>query len=144
MKAISLLLSALCLLVSNAFAADSPVGTWTTIDDATHKPRSIIQISENNGVLSGTITKIFKQAGDTGICGKCPGQFKDQPIVGLTILWDLKPDGTDSWGGGQILDPKNGRIYRCKMKLNTSGNSLDVRGYIGISILGRTQTWLRN
>lgn len=130
-------------MVTSALAALSPVGTWTSIDDATHKPRAVIQITEKNGVLYGTILKIYPQPGDTGICSKCPGNFKNKPIKGLTIMWGLKATGDNSWGGGQILDPKLGRVYGCKLSLSADGKTLSVRGYIGISILGRTQTWVK-
>lgn len=127
---------------SLAFAA-SPVGTWTTIDDKTQKPRSVIRISEYKGVLSGRILKVYKQPGDTGYCRKCPGHFKDKRVEGLTFLWGMKSTGSHEWKGGKILDPKNGKIYKCKMTLSKDGNRLDVRGYVGMSLFGRTQTWRR-
>ena len=133
------------MLVSGLVAAaDSPEGTWRTIDDKTKKERSIIKITEENGELKGVVEKLFDQPGDdpAHLCKECKGERKDQPIIGMTILWGLKKDG-DTWGGGEILDPKNGKIYRCKMTLSPDGKSLNVRGFIGISLLGRTQTWLR-
>lgn len=138
------------LLLLQLFAAPliwannhSPVGTWITIDDKTNKPRSEIRIWESQGKLYGKVIKVFKQAGDTGICKKCPGAFKNKPIQGMTILWDLKSTGKNTWSGGEILDPKSGKIYRLKMNLSQNGQTLDVRGYIGISLLGRTQVWNR-
>ena len=125
-------------------AADSPAGTWRTIDDKTKKERSIIVITEENGEFKGVVEQLFDQPDDdpSHLCKECKGERKDKPIIGMTILWGLKKDG-DTWSGGEILDPKNGKIYRCKMTLSKDGNSLDVRGFIGISLLGRTQTWLR-
>jgi uncharacterized protein (DUF2147 family) len=125
-------------------ATSTPVGLWRTIDDETHKERSLVRIVEVNGELRGTVEKIFDQPGDdpAHICKECKGDRKDKPIVGMTILWGLRKDD-DEWTGGEILDPKNGKTYRCKMKLSADGKSLDVRGFIGFSLLGRTQTWLR-
>lgn len=125
-------------------AADSPVGTWRTIDDKTKKERSIIRITDHNGELQGVVEKIFDQPGDdpAHLCEECKGERKDKPVIGMTILWGLKQDG-NAWTGGEILDPNNGKVYRCKMTLSADGKSLDVRGFIGISLIGRTQTWLR-
>lgn len=132
-----------CFL-SISLAVGSPAGQWTTIDDKTKSARSVVKISERNGQISGTILKVYKQAGDTGICKKCPGNFKNKPIKGLTFMWGLKKTGDRTWSGGQILDPKSGKIYRAKATLSKDGKTLKVRGYVGISLLGRTQTWRRN
>lgn len=123
-----------------ALAGQSPNGTWTTIDDKTGQKRAVISISGSSS-LSGTIVKIYPQPGDTGICSKCPGSFKGKPIKGMTILWGLKSEGNGVWSGGQILDPKSGKVYKAKVTLQ--GNKLYVRGYVGVSALGRTQTWVR-
>lgn len=143
MKHILGIISGIFLVISSGFAAEGIVGDWVTIDDTTHKPRALVRITDENGVISATIQKVYKEEGDTGICQKCPGEFQGKPVQGLRFVWGLKPSGSNQWDGGQILDPKNGKIYRCKMKLNPNANSLDVRGYIGISLLGRTQVWLR-
>lgn len=121
----------------------SPVGLWKTVDDKTGKPRSLIRISEINGGYSAVIEKGLL-ANDTGeaICDKCTDSRKNQKIIGMTILKGLKQNG-NHYDGGEILDPENGKIYRCKMKLDESGNVLEVRGYIGISLLGRSQIWNR-
>lgn len=124
-----------------ALAGASPAGSWTTIDDKTGQKRALVHISVSGGTLSGTIEKVYPQPGDTGICSKCPGAFKDKKIQGMTFVWGLKDQGNGVWDGGQILDPKTGKIYRAKMTLD--GNKLHVRGYIGLSVLGRTQTWVK-
>lgn len=121
--------------------AGSPAGTWTTIDDKTGAKRAVVRISVSGDNLSGTIVKVFPQPGDTGMCTKCPGAFKGKKVAGLTFLWGLKADGDNEWSGGQILDPKTGKIYKAKVTLK--GNKLYVRGYVGMSLLGRTQTWVR-
>jgi uncharacterized protein (DUF2147 family) len=146
MKAMKLVAAMLMVMMAGAVAADpsSPAGVWKTIDDKTKKERSIIRVTEVNGEFQGVVEKIFDQPGDdpAHLCKDCKGDRKDKPIIGMTILWGLKKQG-DGWGGGEILDPKNGKIYRCKMSLAADGKSLNVRGFIGISLIGRTQTWLR-
>lgn len=136
--------SALMVVSNLACAAGSPVGTWRSIDDKTKLERSIIRIIEENGELKGVVEKVFDQPGDdpAHLCKECKGERKDKPIVGMTILSGMKKEG-DAWAGGEILDPKNGKTYRCKMTLSEDGKSLKVRGFIGISLIGRTQTWHR-
>jgi uncharacterized protein (DUF2147 family) len=142
------LLKALCAFVVTAIyipvalaAAGSPAGTWTTIDDKTGQKRAVVNLTVSGGTLNGTIVKVYPQAGDTGICDKCPGAFKGKPIAGIGFVWGLKDEGNGVWSGGSILDPKSGKVYKAKMTL--SGNKLYVRGYVGVSVLGRTQTWVR-
>ncbi|MFI4917996.1 MAG: DUF2147 domain-containing protein [Legionellales bacterium] len=132
---------AVCYLPVVMASVQSPVGIWTTVDEKTGEKRAIVDLKISNGTLNGTITKIFHQAGDTGICSKCPGAFKDKKIEGIEFVWGLKDQGEGVWNEGSILDPKTGKIYKAKMTLE--GNKLYVRGYIGVSLLGRTQTWVR-
>lgn len=122
----------------------SPVGLWKTIDDETGKERSYVRIVDVNGSLEGTVEKLFKQPGDNPdqLCDKCKGDLKNKPIIGMKILWDLK-DAGGVWKGGKILDPNNGKTYRCKMTPLEDGSQLNVRGFIGFSLIGRTQTWHR-
>lgn len=124
-------------------AADTPAGLWQSIDDKSGKPRSLIRISESNGEFSAVVEKGLL-ATDTGdaVCDKCTDERKDQPIIGMTIANGLKKNGS-KYDGGKILDPENGKIYKCKMTLNEAGNELEVRGYIGFSLLGRSQIWTR-
>jgi uncharacterized protein (DUF2147 family) len=125
-------------------AAPTPVGKWRTIDDKTGKPKSIVAISEEDGKLIGTIEKLLDPKPDDPEpkCTKCEGERKDQPILGMKILWGMKKEGKE-WGGGRILDPNNGKTYKCNLALADEGKKLDVRGYIGMPLLGRTQTWIR-
>lgn len=129
------------LLIPFTYAQQSPAGVWQIKDEKTGKKRALVRITETNRVLNGTIIKIYRQPGDTGICNKCPGHFKDKPVVGLPFLWGVKAQGHDVWDKGQLLDPKSGKIYRVKLSLDK--DELLVRGYIGVSVLGRTQTWFR-
>ncbi|NYF18701.1 uncharacterized protein (DUF2147 family) [Xanthomonas sp. JAI131] len=129
-----------------AQAADtSPVGRWQTIDDETGKPKSIVQIEQaGNGTLSGKVVEILQSNhGPNPMCDKCDGAQKGKPIKGMTILWGLKPDGTAVWSGGSVLDPAKGKTYKAKVTLTNGGKKLQMRGYIGIEALGRTQTWIR-
>lgn len=135
----------MAILTGGALADTSgPAGVWKTIDDKTKKERSIVRITEVNGEFRGVVEKLFDQPGDdpAHLCKDCKDERKDKPIVGMTILWGLKKDGA-GWAGGEILDPKNGKIYRCKMTLGQDGKTLNVRGFIGISLIGRSQTWYR-
>ncbi|NBD08267.1 MULTISPECIES: DUF2147 domain-containing protein [Corallococcus] len=145
------LASLMLLLASNSLAEDKApaeatgaVGRWTTIDDETKKPKSVIAIYEENGKLYGKIEKLFREPTEeqNPVCDKCQGALKDQPIIGMTILRDLKKDD-DEWSGGTILDPANGKTYKCKIAVEEGGKKLKVRGYIGMSLLGRTQHWNR-
>lgn len=140
-KAICGFVLTVCYLPLVIAASASPVGTWTTIDDKTGKKRAVVSLSVSGGTLNGTIIKVYSQPGDTGMCQNCPGAFKDKKVVGLQFLWGLKDEGNGVWSGGQILDPKTGKIY--KAKLTVQGNKVLVRGYIGVSLLGRTQTWVK-
>ena len=128
-----------------AQATDSPVGRWKTIDDETGKPKSVVQIEQAaNGTLSGKVVEILQSNhGPNPTCDKCDGALKGKPIKGMTILWGLKPDGTAVWGGGSVLDPAKGKTYKAKITLTDSGKKLQMRGYVGIEALGRTQTWIR-
>lgn len=133
------------LLASAAYAAsETPVGTWTQVDDATGKPKSIIEITQlPDGTLQGKVMQVlFSDQGTHPICDKCDGERHNQPVDGMVIMWSVKQDG-DTWSGGQILDPNNGKTYKVKLSLSDNGQKLDVRGYIGVPMLGRTQTWIR-
>ena len=139
------LLIGLSLLAGVAYAdAMSPTGLWRTVDDKTGKERALVRIVENNGVYEGKVEKIFSQPDDDPqhLCRKCEGARKDQPIVGMTIVWGLRKDG-DQYTGGEILDAKEGKTYRFKMKVIEGGRKLEVRGFIGVSLFGRSQTWSR-
>jgi uncharacterized protein (DUF2147 family) len=122
-------------------ASPSPVGTWTSIDDVTGKKRAMVRLELTGNTLNGRIVEVFPQPGDTGICHNCPGALKNQPVLGLPFLRDLSDHGNGVWSGGTILDPKTGKLYRAK--ITVEGNKLYVRAYIGISAIGRTQTWIR-
>lgn len=124
---------------------DVPTGYWKTIDDVTGKPKSIIYISKaENNILTGKVIKIFPKQGnaETKLCTACAGEKHNQPIVGMVILSGLKAD-QNRWDQGHILDPENGKTYRCSVRVTENGKKLNVHGYIGIPLLGRSQLWER-
>jgi uncharacterized protein (DUF2147 family) len=134
------------LAAALAHAQPSPVGVWKTIDDETKKEKSLIRISESGGVLTGTLEKLLDPATPAdAVCEKCSDERKGQPVLGLTLLRNVKPSAGDKgvWEGGDILDPNNGKVYKVRLKPIDGGARLDVRGYIGTPLLGRTQTWIR-
>lgn len=120
--------------------AQSAIGTWKTIDDEDGRVKSHVEITEKGGKLYGKVAKLIET--NYPICTECKGDKKDQPIEGMTILWDLESEGNKEWSGGKIMDPKTGKEYKCNLELQDT-NTLNVRGYIGFSLLGRTQTWYR-
>jgi uncharacterized protein (DUF2147 family) len=131
----------------SAFAqATSPAGLWKTIDDNTKKEKSFVRIVESGGVFTGKVEKIVDpDSPKDATCKECSDDRKDKPVVGMTIIRNVKAsaDDKDLFEGGDILDPNNGKVYRVKLKLIEGGSKLDVRGYIGTPLLGRTQTWIR-
>jgi len=133
-------------LYGTALAQNTPVGVWKTIDDGTGKEKSLIRISDAGGVLSGRIEKLLDAATpQDAVCKECSDERKDQPILGMTIIRSVRADDSDKglWSGGDILDPNNGKVYRVRLKPIDGGAKMEVRGYIGAPLLGRTQTWIR-
>jgi len=130
-----------------AYAANSPIGYWKTIDDVTGKPKSILHIYETNGALYGQIVKIFPRPGydQNELCSACKGSRHNKRIVGMVIMEGLKQstNNLSEWSGGQILDPVNGKTYRCNIEVTDNGQQLNVRGYIGVPLFGRSQTWIK-
>lgn len=129
-----------------ASAADtSPVGRWITYSDRTHAPSGIIEIRLERGALQGTVVEMLNRPASAppAICRKCDGPLKDAPVIGMTIMWGLKNDGGSTWDNGSILDPNSGDVYSARLELENGGHKLLVRGYLGISLLGRTQEWVR-
>ncbi|MCZ7561009.1 MAG: DUF2147 domain-containing protein [Burkholderiaceae bacterium] len=127
-----------------AQAIDSPVGLWKNIDDETQKAKALIRITEKDGVISGRIEKILTDKPDA-VCDKCTDERKDQPVQGMTIVRGIRRNADEAglFDGGRILDPNNGKEYRSQMRLVEGGRKLEVRGYIGAPLFGRTQTWIR-
>lgn len=123
-----------------------PVGLWRTIDDASGKPRAEIRINVVDGTAEGRVVRSLV-AGESpdARCDKCSDARKGQPIVGMAILTGLRPDPNDPsrWSGGEILDPDSGTVYRARIELSPDGRVMQVRGFVGIALFGRTQVWQR-
>ena len=139
----TLALIALFALPCSGIAQDSPVGRWRTIDDATGKTKSIVEIyPAKDGRYAGKVVEILDlKDGPDPLCDQCKGANFDKPIKGMVILWGLKPDGTGKWSGGHVLDPENGKTYKSKLALRDGGHTLDMSGCI--AFLCRTQAWVR-
>ena len=134
-----LLSTFLSLLFAGTIAAQSIEGIYKTIDDATNEPKSHIKIYEKDGMYYGRVVKLLPAA-TTDKCIDCPGDKNGALLTDIDIVWDMKPY-KDYWSYGHIVDPANGKVYKCNIWLE--GQDLKVRGYIGVSVLGRTQTWHR-
>ena len=134
----------LVMLPLAAFAQNTPVGKWRTIDDKTGKVKSIVEIYETtDGTLAGKVLQVLdSEKGPNPVCDACKGANHNKPITGMVIAWGLRHEGT-TWDDGKILDPKNGKVYSAKMTPTDDGRKLQVRGYIGFSLLGRSQRWVR-
>jgi uncharacterized protein (DUF2147 family) len=126
------------------FTADpaSPIGLWKTFDDKTGKPRGLVRIYERDGKYFGKLEESFTPGAEHRVCAVCTDERKDQPVIGLSIIRNLQHEDNE-YTGGDILDPESGSVYRCKMHLEQDGTRLVVRGFIGFSLLGRSQTWQR-
>lgn len=134
-------------LISTLAMAQSPIGKWKTVDDETGKVRSVVEIYEEDGKLFGKILELRNRAADEDPDPVCDDCAKNDPrynqrVVGMVFLTDLKKESDKQWEGGQILDPKNGSVYSCYIRL-VEPDKLRVRGYLGLSLIGRTQFWYR-
>jgi uncharacterized protein (DUF2147 family) len=140
MKKLGLLF--LVLFSMNIYAqGHGVIGKWNTIDDATGKAMSVVEIFEYNNKIYGKVIEILNPKNRSKTCANCPGDDHNKPILGLTIIKGLVKDGTE-YNNGKILDPKSGKLYKCYIELE-SADKLKVRGYLGISLIGRTQYWER-
>ena len=138
--AVLLLFPALALRAADSTA--TPAGRWRTVDDKTGKPKAIIVLYEEKGLLFGRVETLVDPDA-VKICDKCGDERKGKAVTGMVVVRRMKKDG-DEYTGGDILDPKNGSVYRCKMRLVDQGRKLSVRGYVGLSLFGRSQTWIRD
>jgi uncharacterized protein (DUF2147 family) len=140
----TLIALALAAAAGTVLAQSTPVGLWKTIDDETKAEKSQVRITDAGGVLSGKIEKIADATKQDSKCDKCTDDRKDKPVLGMTIIRNAKADADkEHWEGGDILDPNNGKVYKLRMKPIDGGKKLEVRGFIGMALLGRTQTWMR-
>ena len=135
------IISLFYLLSMGSISAQTVTGKWFTIDPDTNEKESIIEVYQKNNKIFAKIISLLQEEDKGKICDKCTGEDKGQPIEGLVILKELSKDG-DEWSGGKILDPKNGSYYKCYITL-AEKNKLKIRGYIGFSLIGRTEYWYR-
>ena len=136
-----ILFVAVAMLTVTSLSAQTVFGKWKTIDDNTGEAKSIVEIYEKDGKVYGKVAEILNKKRADALCTECEGSDKNKPIQGLVIIRGLEKDG-DEYNDGKILDPDNGKLYKCYITLEES-DRLKVRGYIGFSALGRTQYWLR-
>jgi uncharacterized protein (DUF2147 family) len=128
-----------------AMAQATPAGLWKTIDDDGKTEKSLVRITNVGGTYTGKVEKISDPARADDRCAKCDDERKDKPIVGMTIIWEVRQDAEEPglYNGGHILDPAKGSSYKVRLKPIEGGKKLEVRGYIGSPMFGRTQTWVR-
>ena len=130
-----------CITAMNSIKSQSVVGKWKTIDDATGEAKSIVEVFSKSGKIYAKVVDVLDPEVKYNLCKQCPGDDKNKPILGLNIIKGLSKDGAE-YNSGEILDPKNGKLYKCALSLE-SKDKLKVRGYIGFSLIGRTQYWYR-
>lgn len=149
LKSLSIACAASVTLLCASFAqAGDLTGTWRTIDDKTGFSKGLVEITKDSaGAYHGTIIKVIPRPGYTPkeTCQNCPAPYTNKPMVGLTVLTGLQQDprNENNFINAKVLDPLSGNIYKGKAKLSTDGRRLTMRGYVGISALGRSQTWIR-
>lgn len=136
-----ILFALLFTTVSLSMSAQTIFGKWENRDEETNKVDSVIEVYEKDGKAYAKIVEITDKNRQEAVCDKCSGNRKNNPILGMNILTGLSKDG-DEWSGGKILDPKNGKEYKCYIKLDGK-NKLKIRGYVGFSAFGRTAYWHR-
>lgn len=134
------------LAIAPASAEVTPAGLWKTVDDGSGKAKSLVRIVDHGGSLEGRIEKLLDPDDPPApVCEKCSDERRNQPVLGLLIIRNVKKSATSAgrWEGGDILDPENGKVYRVRLEPSPDGRQLEVRGYIGTPLLGRSQTWQR-
>jgi len=122
----------------------TPAGLWQTVSDRTGQADGLVRVEEVNGEYIGTVVAVFSPPAESSspLCGECKGDLKNKPIVGMAILHGVRLLA-DGYSAGEILDPDEGRVYKCRIALTEGGRKLEVRGYIGIPLFGRSQVWIR-
>jgi uncharacterized protein (DUF2147 family) len=127
----------LILLVTFSISSQNIFGKWESLDPETRTVDSVIEVYEKDGKAYAKIIEIKDETKRAALCNYCKGKKKNKPVLGMDILTGLEKDD-DEWSGGTILDPRNGKIYQCYIKL-VNANKLKLRGYIGISLFGKTE-----
>ncbi|CAD9194253.1 MAG: DUF2147 domain-containing protein [Acinetobacter bohemicus] len=133
-------------LLSSSAIAQNIVGTWRYIDDKTGEAKGLVKIEQQaDGTYAGTALKSTPRVGYTPkeFCTNCPAPYTNKPIIGMQVISGLKTEDQINYTNGKIIDPVSGKFYRLKGKISTNGKKLFLRGYMGVSAVGRSQTWLR-
>lgn len=135
------------VMLCNVSFADDITGIWQQIDDRSGTPKAIIQIrKEANSTYTGKIVKVTPRPGYTPrqTCNNCPAPYTNKPIQGLDVIRGLvQTKQSKQYDQGKIIDPLSGKLYSVRAKLNESGKRLTLRAFVGVSSLGRSQTWIR-
>lgn len=136
-------ITVLTLFISIVFYGQNHtvIGEWRTIDDQSGKAKAIVEIYERSGKIYGKVIDIFDAEKKKNLCVHCPGDEKNKPVLGLVVIKGLTKNGNE-YNSGKILDPTSGKLYKCFLVLE-GNDKLKVRGYIGVPLFGRTQTWIR-
>jgi uncharacterized protein (DUF2147 family) len=148
MRARLIIFSAMMSLISSVHgvsADQSPLGLWQAIDDDTKQPTGWFLVTQQNGVYTGKIARMFLKPGEdpNAVCDQCKDDRHNHPWLGLELIRGMQPEADDKYGGGTILDPRDGKIYKATLKVSPDGQTLIVRGYLGVELLGRNQYWTR-
>jgi uncharacterized protein (DUF2147 family) len=148
MRAILPVFVALVSLIAASYglhADPSPLGLWQAVDDDTKQPTGWFLIRQQNGVYAGIIAKMFLKPGEdpNAVCDQCKDDRKDHPWLGLELIRGMQQESADKYAGGTILDPRDGKVYKATMTVSPDGQTLTVRGYLGVELLGRNQYWQR-
>ena len=133
------------LIITITFSQDI-TGTWRYIDDKTGEPKGLVKMEKQaNGTYAGTALKATPRPGYTAkeFCTNCPAPYTNKPIIGMEVISGLKTEDQINYTNGKIIDPVSGKLYSLKGKVSPNGKKLFLRGYIGVSAVGRSQTWLR-